>query len=321
MQLDWQNTTCSWKMMYRLQDLGDAMESTLELLTPRFAIVTSASTFAALSVLQRSNGIAHLFAMQEKQLPSGKPCYCWCSWNHFSGRWLRTSFPQFEDSWKSLKLSWLWKLRQCKNVARHFVQDYLAETSETRVTNFFVVADIRPLSTPIRFWVDGDLLRKLTGDAWVMAAFSKLGFIGKLFDSNRPGVQYHIAVVNLSGGYTWFPGFQSWRSSCSFIMQRWGGLRKIWWFLKKRCDFFENSGDLNLEVEPWSWGNCRKVSWDDWGVGSFFSVSSWQKSCPWRSTLQTPGMLQHGGLLRGSSHITSAIFVQNRKLVGSIHPF
>ena len=26
---------------------------------------------------------------------------------------------------------------------------------------------------------------KLTGDAWVMAAFSKLGFIGKLFDSNR----------------------------------------------------------------------------------------------------------------------------------------
>ena len=82
------------------------------------------------------------------------------------------------------------------------MHDYLAETSETRVTNFFVVADIRPLSTPIRFWVDGDLLRKLTGDAWVMAAFSKLGFIGKLFDSNRPGVQYHIAVVNLSGGYT-----------------------------------------------------------------------------------------------------------------------
>lgn len=80
------------------------------------------------------------------------------------------------------------------------MQDYLAETSETRVTNFFVVADIRPLSTPIRFFLGGwgDLLRKLTGDAWVMAAFSKLGFIGKLFDSNRPGVQYHIAVVNLS---------------------------------------------------------------------------------------------------------------------------
>ena len=32
-------------------------------------------------------------------------------------------------------------------------------------------------------------IRKVTGDAWVMAAFSKLGFIGKLFDAARSGAE------------------------------------------------------------------------------------------------------------------------------------
>ena len=49
-----------------------------------------------------------------------------------------------------------------------------------------LVGLITGASTLGRAWVCGDL-RKLTGDAWVMAAFSKLGFIGKLFHSSRRG--------------------------------------------------------------------------------------------------------------------------------------